>query len=148
MAGSADISSGLLLVNLVAACRFRCQNCGIDVLILIVVLISICWYFVLLRDVPAWAHPEIHIQQGGQLLLESALMSSTCFHRHVSGVFMQYQQSLGISTTILRRQARPKKKTMANLDNVRRTIYICDIASKANHPHEPHTMYALHLASM
>ncbi|CAK0784249.1 hypothetical protein CVIRNUC_007453 [Coccomyxa viridis] len=42
----------------------------------------------------------------------------------------QYQQSLGISTNIFRRQTRPKKKTMANLDNVRRTIYICDIASK------------------
>ena len=58
-------------------------------------------------------------------------------------VFMQYQQSLGISTNIFRRQTRPKKKTMANLDNVRRTIYICDIASKASYPHEPHTMLCI-----
>ena len=69
-------------------------------------------------------------QQAGQLL-SLLILSGTCFRHHVFRVFMQYQQSLGMSTNIFRRQTRPKKKTMANLDNVRRTIYICDIASKA-----------------
>lgn len=56
---------------------------------------------------------------------------------------MQYQQSLGMANNIFRRQTRPKKKTMANLDNVRRTIYICDIASKAIHLLKPHAMLCI-----
>lgn len=45
----------------------------------------------------------------------------------------QYQQPMGMAQNVFRRPMRPKKKAgqhVANPDNVRRTIYICDIASK------------------
>ena len=46
---------------------------------------------------------------------------------------VQYQQPMGMAQNVFRRPMRPKKKAgqhVANPDNVRRTIYICDIASK------------------
>ena len=85
--------------------------------------------------------PSRDTQQAGQLDFAHG-MRDTCASSCIWCV-MQYQQSLGMSTNIFRRQTRPRKKTMANLDNVRRTIYICDIASKANDPHVRHTMLCI-----
>ena len=48
-------------------------------------------------------------------------------------VHVQYQQPMGMAQNVSRRPMRPKKKAgqhVANPDDVRRTIYICDIASK------------------
>ncbi len=63
-----------------------------------------------------------------------------CMNRDATALQVQYNPSVPMAQTSFRRPMRPMRKSIwqsANYDNVRRTIYICDIASQVWHAPEP-----------